>query len=74
MIDNKDLKELLESKFPWLTDPDEPADGADTVDTVMEMYAEAGGKLSDPEFCDCGRKWNECQARDDEEEDIHGDR
>lgn len=46
---NVQLRDLLETKFDWLGDPYEEADGGDTVDAVMEMYTEAGGTVAEKE-------------------------
>lgn len=35
---NKDIRTMLESRFPWLLDSDMDANGGDTVDAIAEWY------------------------------------
>ena len=34
----KDIVAWIESRCPWVTDPSEDADGADTIDAMAELH------------------------------------
>jgi molybdopterin converting factor small subunit len=40
---NQELLAELESRFPGINDPDEEMDGGDTVDALVQWFAELGG-------------------------------
>ena len=48
IVSNEELLNELKSRFPGIDQADEEMDGADTVDSLVQWFAELGGVFSQP--------------------------